>query len=124
MIRTINRRHLIGRVPVDVKRRSTGLLMIMMLAAVPALSTAAPLDRRVRSLTDAEYLALDESFLESFSERRKEGPWKKEALPAGSFPHWMTADGVVRDVRTSSAPPPIGIEIVEPPGCPEISDSY
>ncbi|GAA3008579.1 hypothetical protein GCM10017559_33670 [Streptosporangium longisporum] len=47
-----------------MKRRSTILLLIMASVAVPTLSTAAPLDCRMRPLTKAESLAMDESFLE------------------------------------------------------------
>jgi hypothetical protein len=94
--------------------------MIMALAAAPTLSTAAPLDCRVRPLTNAEHPALDKLFLEW---QRKELR-KEEDLPTDSFPHWMTADGAIRDVRADSIAPPIGVEIVEPPGCPETSGSH
>ncbi|MEV4183153.1 hypothetical protein AB0J28_17145 [Streptosporangium canum] len=95
------------------------MLLIMALAAVPMLSTAAPLDCRVRPLTDAEYLALEESLLEWHREELR----AEEVLPTGFPLPWMTADGYTPDVKMGGVAP-IGVEIVEPPGCPEISDSH
>ncbi|GAA3163129.1 hypothetical protein GCM10010466_62590 [Planomonospora alba] len=95
-------------------------MLITALTAVPVLSTATPLDCRVRPLTDVGRLALDESFLEwQREELRKEG-----RFPTGSPLPWMTADGYTPDVKAGSAPLPIGVEIVEPPGCPEAGDSH
>lgn len=102
-----------------MKRRITALLLIMALAAVPTLSTAAPSDCRVRPLTDAEYLALDESLLEWHREELR----AEEVLPTSSPLPWMTADGYIPDVKMRDVTP-ISVEIVEPPGCPEISDSH
>ncbi|MFF5109167.1 hypothetical protein [Streptosporangium sp. NPDC000509] len=102
-----------------MKRKSTALLLIMALAAVPTLSTASPLDCRVRPLTDAEYLALDESFLEWQEEELR----VEEVLPTSSPLLWMTADGYTPDVKMGSVAP-FGVEIAEPPGCPEISGSH
>ncbi|WP_405142233.1 hypothetical protein OG589_33780 [Sphaerisporangium sp. NBC_01403] len=87
-------------------------LLILALAAVPTLSTAAPLACRVRPLTDAEFLALQESLLE---EMRKE--W---VLPSPN-PSAMVSGGYMPDVKVGTVAP-IGVDIVEPPGCPEISD--
>ncbi|MBB2914957.1 hypothetical protein FHS43_006269 [Streptosporangium becharense] len=95
-------------------------MMIMVLAAVPTLNTAAPLDCRVRPLTDADHLTLDESFLEWQREELR----KERVLSAGPSPSWMTASGAVHDGRARAVAPPVGVEIVEPPGCPEISDSH
>ncbi|MFF5250187.1 hypothetical protein ACFY3V_38400 [Streptosporangium sp. NPDC000095] len=102
-----------------MKRKSTALLLIMALVAVPTLSTAAPLDCRVRPLTDAEYLALDESFLEWQEEELR----AEEVLPTSSPLPWMTADGYTPDVKMGVVAP-FGVEIAEPPGCPEISGSH
>lgn len=109
-----------------MKRKSTALLLIMALAAVPTLSTAAPLDCRVRPLTAAEYLALDESFLEWQEEELR----AEEVLPTSSPLPWMTADGYTPDVKgytpdvKMGVVAPFGVEIAEPPGCPEISGSH
>jgi hypothetical protein len=109
-----------------MKRKSTALLLIMALAAVPTLSTAAPLDCRVRPLTDAEYLALDESFLEWQGEELR----AEEVLPTSSPLPGMTADGYTPDVKgytpdvKMGSVAPFGVEIAEPPGCPEISGSH
>ncbi|MGS2646806.1 hypothetical protein [Streptosporangium sp. G12] len=109
-----------------MKRKSTALLLIMALAAVPTLSTAAPLDCRVRPLTGAEYLALDESFLEWQGEELR----AEEVLPTSSPLPWMTADGYTPDVKgytpdvKMGSVAPFGVEIAEPPGCPEISGSH
>ncbi|MGJ6965201.1 hypothetical protein ACSDR0_25150 [Streptosporangium sp. G11] len=89
-------------------------LLVLALAAVPALGTAAPLDCRVRPLSDSDHLALQERF---FMEElwKEEVPWPSPT-PSETVPGGYTPDGKAGTVA------PIGVEIVEPPGCPEISD--
>ncbi|MGI5286550.1 hypothetical protein ACQEVF_24875 [Nonomuraea polychroma] len=88
-------------------------LLILALAAVPTLSTAAPPDCRMEPLTDADSLALQESFLEQFR--------KEEVLLSNAAPSAMAAGGYMPDVKAGTVAP-IGVEIVEQPGCPELSD--
>ncbi|MEV6030774.1 hypothetical protein AB0L65_06480 [Nonomuraea sp. NPDC052116] len=89
-------------------RRSTACLLALALAAVPALGTAAPLDCRVRPLVDAD------GWFEE--ELRKEA-----LLPPDPDPYATAPGGYTSDVKAGTVAP-IGVEIVEPPGCPEISD--
>ncbi|MEV4159776.1 hypothetical protein [Nonomuraea dietziae] len=93
-------------------RRSTALLLVAALVALPALHAAAPPDCRVQPLTDAEYLALQESFLENLP---KEYLSQLRPTPSATASH-----GYMADVKPGAVAP-IGVEIVEPPGCPEIS---
>jgi hypothetical protein len=89
------------------------LLLILGLTVVPVLSTAAPPDCRREPLTDADYLALQESFM---ADVRKE-----EVLLPSPNPSISVAGGYTADVKAMTVAP-IGVEIVEPPGCPDLSD--
>ncbi|MBE1564313.1 hypothetical protein [Nonomuraea africana] len=90
-------------------------LLILALAAMPTLSTSAPPDCGVQPLADAEHLSREALFLEAMR--------KAEALLPSPTPSVMVSRGYVPDVKVGTVAP-MGVEIVEPPGCPEISDQY
>ncbi|MEV1244457.1 hypothetical protein [Nonomuraea sp. NPDC049750] len=98
-----------------MKRRSIAFLLTVALAAVPTLSTSAPPSCQVQPLTDAEAenLAVQKPFL-------GEIPKEEELLPSAD-PSAVESGGYMPDVK-AGAEAPFGVEIVEPPGCPEISD--
>ncbi|MBE1582079.1 hypothetical protein ACFPOI_27855 [Nonomuraea angiospora] len=98
-----------------LRRRSAACLLALALAAVPTLGTATPLDCPVRPLAVAGDLVLPEWFEEELQE-------EEVALalpdPASSA---FTPGGYSSDVKAGTVAP-IGVEIVELPGCPDISD--
>ncbi|WP_431912784.1 hypothetical protein [Nonomuraea jabiensis] len=91
-----------------LRRRSTACLLALALAVVPTLGTAAPLDCRVPPLADAGGLVPPERLEEELS-----------FLP-GPDPYATVPGGYLPDVKAGTVAP-IGVEIVERPGCPEIS---
>lgn len=96
-----------------MKRRSIALLLAVALAAVPTLSTSAPPSCRVPlAAAEVENLAVQEPF-------PGEMP-KEEELPASADPSAVASGGYMSDVKAGTVEP-FGVEIVEPPGCPEIS---
>ncbi|GLX95896.1 hypothetical protein Hesp01_38460 [Herbidospora sp. NBRC 101105] len=84
-----------------MKRRITVFPLVVALAAVSALATAAAPTCRVRLLTGPEYLAPQESFLEE-----PRNPPK-------------VSDGYVADMKPGTASV-MGVEIAEWPTCSEI----
>lgn len=91
-----------------MKQRSLMALVILALGSFPMLSSAAgPPDCRMDPLTDAEYLAVQESFwsVDGSSMEQHVAPTPTKSDPYGK-------PGTLA---------PIGVEVVEPAGCPEIS---
>ncbi|MGW6505626.1 hypothetical protein [Nonomuraea angiospora] len=95
-----------------LRRRSAACLLALALVAVPTPGTAAPLDCPVGPPAVAGDLALPEWF--------EEEP-REEALAPDPAPSAFVPDGYSGDVMAGTVAP-IGVEIVELPGCPEISD--
>ncbi|WP_405142253.1 hypothetical protein OG589_33860 [Sphaerisporangium sp. NBC_01403] len=91
------------------------LLLIVALAAVPALSTAAPLDCRVRPFKEPDYLVAQERFIQ---EMQKEGVLPSP-IPSGMV---SGSDIYMPDGVKVGFVPPMGVEVLAPPGCPDISD--
>ncbi|MDX3100541.1 hypothetical protein [Nonomuraea angiospora] len=96
-----------------LRRRSAACLLALALVAVPTLGTAAPLDCPVRPLVISGDLELPEWFEEELREEAL-------ALPDPDLSAF-TPGGYSSDVKAGTVPP-FGVEIVELPGCPEISD--
>lgn len=90
-----------------MKRWSAALLLVLTLAAVPALTIVTPPDCPP-PLANAQDAGLPDPLLEETAPLP--GPTPFDAA-------YMTYAG---DVKATSVAP-IGVEIVEPPGCPEIS---
>jgi hypothetical protein len=94
-----------------VKRQSRAFLLVLALAAVPTLTTATP-PECPQPLPDAQYPGLPEPLLEEIRQR--------DALLPSPTPSVTIYGGYIPDVKVGTVAP-IGNEIVEPPGCPEIS---
>ncbi|WP_066372051.1 hypothetical protein [Herbidospora mongoliensis] len=83
-------------------------LLVVALVAVPALTTAAPPDCRIPPFTDAEYLARQDWIMEEFGKEQYDVETPIVKTIGDSKP------GVV---------PAIGVERLEPDGCPDLSVS-